>query len=79
MTSISISKLKENPSKIIALAEDYPVEIVKRNKTEAYLVGKEFYEKLINYFEDIIDAKAVEEYNPSEAIPFEKVVKELNL
>jgi len=79
MTSISISKLKENPSKAIALAEDYPVEIVKRNKTEAYIVSKKLHENIVRFLEDYIDTKAVKEADFSDAIPFEDVVKELGL
>lgn len=79
MTNISISKLKENPSKAIALADDYPVAILKRNKIEAYLIKKDFYEKMVDYFEDIIDARALQEYDPSEGILLEDALKELGL
>ena len=60
-------------------ALDYPVAILKRNKIEAYLIKKDFYEKMVDYFEDIIDARALQEYDPSEGIMLEDVLKELGL
>lgn len=59
MTSVSISKLKKNPSAAIALAEDFPVAIEKRNKTKAYIVSKDVYEKIISVLEDNADSKTV--------------------
>jgi len=78
-TSVSISTLKVNPSKIISLAADYPVAIENRNRIAAYIIGKDLYEKLFTYLEDLIDKKAVEETNFEKGEDFEKVVEELNL
>lgn len=79
MTYASISDLKANPASVISASLDYPVAIQKRNKTQAYLVGKDIFEKLVAQMEDIIDAKAVREANFDDVVPFEKVVAELGL
>jgi len=79
MNTVSISNLKVNPSKIISLAADYPVAIENRNQVTAYIIGKDLYEKLVSYLEDLIDKKAVEETNFEKGKDFEKVVKKLNL
>lgn len=79
MTYASISDLKINPASIISASLDYPVEIQKRSKTQAYLVGKELFDRMVAQLEDIIDSKAVEEANYDDGIPFEKVVADLGL
>lgn len=79
MTSVSITKLKENPTKIIGYASDYPVAVENRNEVQAYLVGKELYEKLFLLVEDIIDSKAVELDDPKDRIDFEEFASELGL
>jgi PHD/YefM family antitoxin component YafN of YafNO toxin-antitoxin module len=78
-TTVSISTLKVNPSKIISLAADYPVAIENRNKVTAYIIGKDLYEKLVSYLEDLIDKKAVDETDFDKGEDFEKVAKKLNL
>jgi len=77
--TVSITKLKESPSKAIYLANDYPVQIVSRNKTRAYLIGKELFEKLISYIEDVEDRKAVESAKLSESVDYDKVAKKLGI
>lgn len=79
MTYASISDLKTNPSGIISESLNYPVAIQKRNKVQAYLVGKDIFEKLVAQMEDIIDAKAVREADFDDVVPFEKIVTELGL
>ncbi len=79
MDSISISQLKTHPSKIIAEATDYPVGITNRNKTEAYLLGAELYEKIISYLEDFVDTKAIKNTNFKNGKDFEKVAKQLGI
>src|SRR3989338_7630069 len=59
MNNISISQLKVNPSKFIDLAGDYPVAVEKRNKIQAYLVGKNLFEKIVDYLENKIDQIAI--------------------
>ena len=78
-TTVSISTLKVNPSKIINLTADYPVAIENRNKITAYIIGKDLYEKLVSSLEDLIDKKAVEETDFEKGKDFEKVAQKLNL
>ena len=82
MTSVSISDFKKNPAKVLAGAEDYPIAVLKRNKTAGYVVGKAMFEKLVALAEDIIDRKAVESLTEKDfknAVPLDDFVKELGL
>lgn len=79
MTQVSISELKKNPSAVLAGAEDYPVAILKRNKTAGYVVGKEIFEKLVEFVEDYVDRKAVEEADYKHGTPLEDLIEELGL
>lgn len=79
MTYASISDLKANPASIIFESLDYPVAIQKRNKTQAYIVGKRLFDLLVAQVEDAIDRKAVAEADFSKGEDFEKVAKELGL
>lgn len=77
--AVSISQLKTNPARVIKIADDYPVAIKKRGNISAYLLGKELYEKIISFLEDVVDKKAVASTNFKQKISFEKVAKKLNL
>lgn len=79
MNNISISQLKVNPSKVINEAVDYPVAVENRNKVKAYILGKELYEKIVSYMEDMIDILAAKKANYSKGVDFEKVAKDLNI
>jgi len=79
MTTISISELKTNPTKAIFRALDYPVAIEKRNNIEAYLIGKDLYEKIIAYLEDFIDSQAIKKADFSKGKDFEKVARNLEI
>lgn len=79
MTTISISQLKTHPSKIISLSLDYHVAVEKRNKVQAYIVGKEMFEKLTLFLEDRIDRKAVKETDFRKGKNFEAVARQLGL
>ena len=79
MTYVSISELKTNPAEVISASLDYPIAIQKRSKTQAYLVGKDIFEKLVAQMEDAIDRQAIAEADFSKGEDFEKVVKELGL
>ena len=79
MTTISISELKVNPSKAINAAVDYPVSIENRGKQEAYLIGKDLYDKLMLYIENFIDNKTINETNYKKGKDFEKAAKELGI
>ncbi|VVA44475.1 Antitoxin [Candidatus Roizmanbacteria bacterium] len=79
MNTISISQLKINPSKAILGALDFPLAVENRNKVEAYLLGKDLYEKIVSFMEDSIDRKTVLETNFKKGNDFEKIAKELNI
>lgn len=79
MNSISISQLKINPSKAIQEALDFPLAVENRNKVEAYLIGKDLYEKIALYIEDLVDRRAVAQTNFKKSRDFEAVASELNL
>lgn len=79
MNSISVSELKTNPASAINKASDIPVAIQKRNKTKAYLVGKELFEKIIAYLEELADKSAVEKTDFSKGRDFESVAEELGI
>lgn len=79
MNTISISQLKINPSKAILGALNFPLAVENHNKVEAYLLGKDLYEKIVSFMEDSIDKKAVIETNFKKGKDFEKIAKELNI
>ena len=79
MNTISISQLKINPSKAILNATDFPLAVENRNKIEAYLLGKDLYEKIVSFMEDSIDKKAVLEADFEKGKDFEEIAKELNI
>ena len=54
MTSVSITQLKVNPMAVLNSADDYPVEIQNRSKIAGYFVGKNLFEKMVNFMEVIV-------------------------
>jgi antitoxin StbD len=79
MTSVSISQLKMNPMAVIASAEDYPVQMQNRSKIVGYFVGKNLFEKMVEYLEDIEDSKVIEKTDFTKGIDFEEFAKELGI
>ena len=79
MTSVSISELKANPSAVLSSAADYPVAVKKRNKTEAYVIGKDLFEKLILFLEDAEDKKVIKSIDLNKKRNFEDFAKELGI
>ena len=79
MTSVSISQLKMNPMAVIASAEDYPVQMQNRSKTVGYFVGKNLFEKMVEYLEDIEDSKVIEKTDFTKGTDFEEFAKELGI
>lgn len=79
MNTISISQLKINPSKAILGAMDFPLAVENRNKVEAYLLGKDLYEKIVSFMEDSIDRRAVVKADFKKGKDFEEIAKELNI
>ncbi len=79
MNTISVSKLKTNPSKAILQAEDLPLAVQKRNDTKAYLVGKNLYEKIVSFIEDYIDLTASKNADFSKEYELNEVLDELGI
>lgn len=81
--TVSISALKVNPSAAIAQAGDYPLEIISRGKSQAYLVGKNLFETLLAHLEDAQDRKtvksAIQNGDLANATNFEDFAKELGI
>ncbi len=79
MTYASISDLKTNPASIISESLDYPVAIQKRNKVQAYMVGKDLFDRMVAYLEDETDRKAVAQTDFAKGKNFEDIASELGL
>jgi len=79
MTYASISDLKANPASVILESLDYPIAIQKRNKTQAYVVGKDLFDLMVAQVEDAIDRQAIAETDFSKGEDFETVAKELGI
>lgn len=79
MNTVSISQLKMRPAHVIAQAVDYPVAIQSRNKTKAYMIGQQLYEKFIAYIEDSIDAQTVQETDFKKGKNFDRVAAALGI
>ena len=79
MNSISISQLKINPSKAIRSALVFPIAVENRNKVEAYLIGKDLYEKMASFMEDLVDRKTTSTTDFNKGRDFEDIAKDLNL
>ena len=79
MNSISITQLKANPSKAVRSAIDFPLAVENRNKVEAYLIGKDLYESIVSYLEDVVDKNAVENTDFSKGKDLSTIAKDLNV
>jgi antitoxin StbD len=79
MNTISISELKVNPSSVIDQAVDYPIAVENRNKVTAYLMGKDLYERLMLFLEDVVDKNAVNTTDFTKGKNFEKVARDLDI
>lgn len=67
-SSVSISELKKNPSRVILQAEGAPVAILNHNKPSAYLVPAETFEAVMEKLEEYELAKLVEERAEEETV-----------
>mgnify|MGYP001560899966 CR=1 FL=1 len=79
MTTISISQLKTNPSAVLSSAEDYPVAVQNRNRTTGYIMGKDLFERLVLYLEDVEDKRTIEKTDFGKGRDFEDFAKELGI
>lgn len=60
-SSISISELKKNPSRVITQSEGAPVAILNHNKPSAYLVPAAAFEAMMEYLDDLELVRLVKE------------------
>jgi len=68
-SSVSISDLKKNPSRIINEAEGTPVAILNHNKPSAYLVPAKAFESIMEKLEDYELSRLVKEREDEATIP----------
>lgn len=52
-TTVSMTDLRRNPSKILEIAGDLPVAVLNHNKPEAYLLSAKAYEALLDLVDDL--------------------------
>lgn len=57
----SVTELKRNFAGILKQADDCPVAVLNHNRPEAYLLPAAYYERMLNYMEDLEDAKIIRE------------------
>jgi antitoxin StbD len=57
--SVSVTELKRSYSEIVEAAADGPIAVLNHNRPEAYLIGADAFEHLIDLIEDLEDAGIV--------------------
>jgi len=60
-TTASVTELKRDYANIIKSLNSEPVAILNHNRPEAYLMPAASYEMMIEYIEDLEDARMVQE------------------
>ena len=58
-TTVSMTDLRRNPSKIMEIAGDLPVAVLNHNKPEAYLLSAKAYEALLDLIDDLTLIKTI--------------------
>jgi antitoxin StbD len=58
-TTVSMTDLRRNPSKILESAGDLPVAVLNHNKPEAYLLSAKAYEALLDLVDDLSMIKTI--------------------
>ena len=63
ISTVSITDLKQNTSKVIKKVQDYgkSIVILQRSKAAAVLVDPSYYDTLEEALQDLIDLKAIED------------------
>ena len=59
-TTVSMTDLRRNPSKILDDANDMPVAILNHNRAEAYLLSAKAYEKLLDLLDNVSLIKTIQ-------------------
>ena len=73
----SITEFKKNPQALIDAAEGEPIALLNRNKTAAYIVPPEIYERLLEMAEDIELGRLYEERKHEQADAVEVSIDDL--
>ena len=73
----SITEFKKNPQALIDSAEGEPIALLNRNKTAAYIVPPEVYERLLEMAEDIELGRIYEERKHEKANAIEVAIDDL--
>jgi len=73
----SITEFKKNPQALIDAAEGEPIALLNRNKTAAYIVPPEVYERLLEMAEDIELGRIYEERKHEKADAVEVAIDDL--
>lgn len=60
-TTVSMTDLRRNPSKIMEIVGDLPVAVLNHNKPEAYLLSAKAYEALLELIDDLTLIKTIKE------------------
>ncbi|WP_028588505.1 type II toxin-antitoxin system Phd/YefM family antitoxin [Desulfocurvus vexinensis] len=59
--TVSVTELKRNLTAVLSQAGDDPVAVLNHNKPAAYLLSAAHYERLLEYLEDLEDARLAQE------------------
>jgi antitoxin StbD len=59
-TTVSMTDLRRNPSKILEIAGDLPVAVLNHNKPEAYLLSAKAYEALLDLIDEVSLIKTIQ-------------------
>lgn len=73
----SITEFKKNPQALIDAAEGEAIALLNRNKTAAYIVPPEVYERLLEMAEDIELGRIYEERKHEKADAVEVAIDDL--
>lgn len=65
--AVSVTELKRNYASIVAEAEG-AVAVLNHNKPESYLIPAQQYEALMDYIEDLSDARKIMERSEEQAV-----------
>ena len=72
--TVSITEFKKNPQSLIDAAHGEAIALLNRNKTAAYIVPPEVYERLLEMAEDIESGRIYEERRHEKADAVEVVI-----
>ena len=67
-TTVSMTDLRRNPSKILEIAGDLPIAVLNHNKAEAYLLSAKAYEALLDLIDDVSLIKTIHARKGGESV-----------